>query len=68
MPKTFLKYKMSRDYHDIVQSIQKTNEQLYQKDMIVKEVADIKRDIKILSMKLDKIYKLILDMSNKGEY
>jgi K+/H+ antiporter YhaU regulatory subunit KhtT len=59
---------MSRDYNNIVQSIQKTNEQLYQKDMIVKEIADIKRDIKIISMKIDKIYKLILDMSNNGEY
>lgn len=59
---------MSRDYHQIVQSIQKTNEQLYQKDMIVKEVADIKKDLKILSMKLDRIYKILLDMSNNGDY
>jgi hypothetical protein len=59
---------MSRDYNQICQKIHQANEQLYSRDTIIKEVSDLKRDIKILSQKLDKIYDMIVNMINGGEF
>ena len=58
---------MSRDYHEICKKIYQSNEQLYNRDAIIKEITDVKRDIKILSQKIDKIYDMIVNIINGGE-
>ncbi len=59
---------MSRDYNEICKKIQQSNDQIYQNENFIREIDAIKKDLKNVSKKLDKIYDLLYRMKYGGEF
>lgn len=59
---------MSRDYHEICKKIQQSNDQIHQKENLFNEIDSIKKEIKILSKKMDRVYDILVRMINNAEF
>jgi DNA-binding transcriptional regulator GbsR (MarR family) len=59
---------MSKDYHNICKNILKSNEELHVKDSLQKSIDDVKRDLKNISHKIDRIYNLLVNFINNREF
>jgi len=59
---------MSRNYHQICNNINDFNNSMLQKEALIKEIWDIKSELKIVEKKIDKIYSLIVRLINEKEY
>lgn len=59
---------MSKDYHNICQKIHQSNDEIYHKENFIREINSIKKDLKNLSRKLDKIYEILYSIKHGGEF
>ena len=60
---------MSRDYFRISQSIQDSNDKLYTGEhRILQELESIKKDMKIIHKKLDKISEMLVRLINGADF
>ena len=60
---------MSRDYNKICKSVLDANQQLHNGEhLILQDIESIKKDLKNLNKKLDRIYDMIYRMRQGGEF
>lgn len=60
---------MSRDFHNICNKVLQSNQELHSgPNVLIKELDSVRKEIKILSNKIDQIYKLIIDLRNQDNY
>lgn len=59
---------MSKDYNKFCKNILKSNDDLYTKDSIQKNIEDLKKDIKIISHKIDRLYSMLVNLINEKEF
>ena len=59
---------MSRDYNNICKNVLKSNDEMYIKDSLYKNMEDIRKELKVISNKIDRIYSLLVNFIDNKEF
>jgi hypothetical protein len=59
---------MSRDYHKICNNILQSNNDSHTKDILQKSLYEVKKELNILSHKVDRIYTLLVNFIDSKEF
>lgn len=60
---------MSRDYHNICNRVLESNKELHgNPNTLLKEIESLKKDIKRISLTIEQIYRIVLEIKNNNTY
>lgn len=60
---------MSRDYNNICNRVLESNKELHgNPNILLKEIESFKKDIKRMSLTIEQIYRIVLEIKNNNTY